>query len=502
MTVLLNATNVSKKFGAFEALKPMNFTLHPGEVRGLVGSNGAGKTTFIKVLTGAHAPTTGDVSINGKSLPANSTAAFLDSGIACIYQHSSLAPNLTVLENLYLGRHPVKFLHVIDWKKMRHDGLALIAQHDIEIDPDALVENIPTVKQKEVEILKVLALNAKVILMDEPTAWFSFSEISRLHQTIANLKAKGIAIVYISHMIEEIFQVCDSVSVLRDGNLVWNGVVSETNRPALTQKMLGEAVLGTTGVDGESGQMPHGVRTKKLAVKDLSRSGLFEDVSFDLYVGEILCITGLIGAKRTELVRCLFGADKPDSGTVELDGRQICLRSPKHAIDLGIGFVPEDRHKDGLFLSHSVSENLSMAALNRLVRGLILHENMIKEVAENQISDLNIISSNTDQLVGWLSGGNQQKVLIGKWLATKPSVLILDEPTVGIDIGAKSEIYGILNRLKDSGVAVLVISSDIEEVLGIADRIGVMTNGKLDHVFDATDISYETLVAKVSGGIA
>ncbi len=495
----LQALAVSKKFGTFAALQPLDFSIEVGEVRGLVGSNGAGKTTFIKVLTGAHRPTTGTILVDGHELPDNSTAAHLHAGIACIYQHSSLAPNLTVLDNLYLGRHPCGILGIINRQKLRADGLALLTGHGVDVEPDVLVETLPTVKQKQIEILKALAQNAKIILMDEPTAWLSHAEVKRLHETIARLQARGIAIVYISHMINEIFQVCDSVSVLRDGTHVWTGAVSSTDRPELIQHMLGESASKLTGHSRPQDRAKRNSGAVKLSSKGLCRAGYFFDVNFDLHAGEILCVTGLIGAKRTELVRCLFGADRPDKGTIEIDGAPVQISSPRQAMNLGIGFVPEDRHRDGLFLTHSIRENLVLAALSKLSDGLLMRSRVFRDVAARQVKKLNIVPTDPERVVGWLSGGNQQKILLGKWLETNPSIIILDEPTVGVDVGAKAEIYAILDELKRRGAAVLVVSSDIEEVQAIADRIAVMADGCLGKCFEASSVTHAELIGLISG---
>ncbi len=490
---LLHATGISKRFGSFEALKRMDFTLRFGEVRAVIGSNGAGKTTMIKILTGVHTPTTGEVRVGNATL-SGGPSGHIAGGIACSYQHSSLSPNLTVAENLFLGNQPRGRLGLVSRSTMLQNAEALIAANGTQVSPVDLVGDLPTVKQKEVEILKALALDAQVILMDEPTAWLSFPEVERLHETIRLLKSQGVAVVYISHIMDEIFRVCDTVSVLRDGALVWEGNVAETGRAQVVGHMLGPGQTDTTrqslgAVIGE----------EILSTKRLTRKGVFEDINLNLRKGEILCLTGLIGSNRTEVVRCLFGAEQPDGGTITLRGSEIKLRSPRHAMEQGIAFVPEDRRQEGLFPSHSMMENLLAAALPKFVRRFLLRASDMVAAANKSIQALNIQPPSPEKIVGTLSGGNQQKVLLGKWLETAPEIVILDEPTVGVDVGAKRDIYRVLQELRTRGAAILVVSSDVEEVQIIADRIAIMSEGRLIRELDAVRCSHEDLVAQISG---
>lgn len=489
----LHAQGISKRFGKFSALKNMDFSLNAGEVRAVIGSNGAGKTTLIKILTGAHAPTTGKVHLDGRRLnkgPANHIAG----GIACIYQHSSLSPQLNVAENLFLGNHPRGKFGLVSYKTMIEKAEKLIAANNTEVSPHTIVAKLPTVKQKEVEILKALVLNAKVILMDEPTAWLSFQEVERLHHTIRKLKSQGVAIVYISHIMDEIFRVCDTASVLRDGALVWSGRVADTNHKQIVGHMLGF----------EQTIKPRKTERKKTAIPilqthGLTRDGAFSDINLQLCQGEIVCLTGLIGSGRTEVARCLFGVDQPTSGTIMLRDKPIKLRSPRHAMSEGIALVPEDRQQEGLFLSHNMTENLSSAALPNFVRHILLRQADMTKATEKAVHTLHINPPNLEKTAASLSGGNQQKLLLGKWLEIEPAIIILDEPTVGVDVNAKNDIYQMLQKLKTKGVAILVISSDIEEVQRIADRIFILSSGKLTHEFDASHFSHKDLVAKISG---
>jgi len=496
---LLEARGLTKRFGAFTALADADFALRAGEVRGLVGSNGAGKSTLVKVLTGAHAPTAGHLQLGGVPLPFGEPLRMLEAGIACMYQHSSLVPSLPVVDNVFLGRPPTGWLGFVDRRRQRERAAKLVAEHGIEVDLDALVGDLSTVKQKEVEILKALALDARVILMDEPTAWLSHSEVAKLHETIRRLKARSVGVVYISHVLDEVFQVCDNITVMRDGRVVWDGAAAEIDRPRLVDVMVGEKLGAAARAATHQERRPRGTGQVRLAVRDLTRRNVYRGVTFDLHAGEILCVAGLIGAKRTELIHGIVGATRYDAGTLEMDGKAVRFHAPGEAIAAGVGMVPEDRHRDGLFLAHTVGENLAVVALDRVSRFGLLQRSALRELASRQIRGLGIVPADPTLKVGRLSGGNQQKVVIGKWLEARPRVLILDEPTVGIDVGAKAEIYAVLRRLRDDGTALMVISSDIEEVMTLADRIAVMVSGRMVSVHDAGSITEEELVARIGG---
>ena len=496
---LLQARGLTKRFGGFTALSDADFSLRAGEVRGLVGENGAGKSTLVRVLTGAHTPTAGQVLLGGVPLALGEPLRMLEAGIACVYQHSSLVPSLPVVDNVFLGHPPTRWLGFVDRRRQRALATQLVAEHGIELDLDALVGDLSTVKQKEVEILKALALDARVILMDEPTAWLSHSEVAKLHETIRRLKERGVGVVYISHVLDEVFQVCDSITVMRDGRVVWDGAASEIDRPRLVDVMVGEKLGAAARAASHQERRPRGNGQVRLAGRDLTRRNIYRGVSFELHAGEILCVAGLIGSKRTELIHSIFGSNRYDEGKLELDGRPVRFRAPRQAIAAGVGLVPEDRHRDGLFLAHTVGENLAVVALDRVSRFGLLQRSALREVAARQIRGLGIVPPDATAEVRRLSGGNQQKVLIGKWLEARPQILILDEPTVGVDVGAKAEIYSVLRQLRDEGMAVMVISSDIEEVMSLADRIAVMLSGRIASVHDAGTLTEEELVARIGG---
>jgi ABC-type sugar transport system ATPase subunit len=337
------------------------------------------------------------------------------------------------------------------------------------------------------------------LLMDEPTAWLSHSEVSRLFQTIRTLKASGVGIVYISHILDEVYEICDSVTVLRDGRVVADGLIGDISRQELLQKFIGDALAKTIGSANSLERHPCGTGEVKLVCRDLGKADVFEGIRFDLFAGEILCIIGLIGAKRTELVRTIFGAEPFDIGSLSLAGRPYKPSSPREGVAHGVGFVPEDRRRDGLMLNMTIEQNLVMASLGSLTRWGVLNRRQMRDAAKAQVDALKISPTHLRLDVGKLSGGNQQKTLIGKWLRTDPDVLILDEPTVGVDVGAKSEIYGILRQLKAAGKAILVVSSDMEEVLAIADRILVMRDGRMQGVYHADKVSAEEILTYVGG---
>ena len=348
--------------------------------------------------------------------------------------------------------------------------------------------------------MKALALDARVLLMDEPTGWLSATDVAKLHATIRALKARGVAIVYISHMLDEIFTICDTMTVMRDGRVVAQTTVPEMSRPRLIELMVGETLARSAAESAHAKRAPRGNGEVRLRCRDLTRRGVFRDVTFDLHAGEILCITGLIGAKRSELMHAIFGSDRFDSGTLEVNGTPVAFRSPADAIAQGVGFVTEDRHRDGLMLGLSVTDNLIMTTITRFCRSVFLDRRAIDATSRRSIADLNVQPTRGSTPVQLLSGGNQQKVLLGKWLKLAPRVLILDEPTVGVDVGAKAEIYATLRAERDKGTAILLVSSDLEEVMTLADRIAVMVSGRLLWIRDAAGTTVRDVVRAI--GIA
>jgi ABC-type sugar transport system ATPase subunit len=495
--ILLKARGLSRRYGAVQALDNADMDLTAGQVHALVGSNGAGKSTLVKILTGAVVPDSGELLLDGNVISGD-TSAMLAAGIACIYQDSQLVPALSVLDNIMLGRQPTKRFGILDRKAQREIVTALLAKHDLQLDLDSPVMALPPVKQKEVEIAKALSLNARIILMDEPTAALSHAEVQKLFDSIRRLRTQGVAILYISHMLDEIFAIADQVTVIRDGKVRISVPTADISKKTLIDTMLGQELTAESRVAHK--QTP----AAEIAIecRGLSKAGLFENINLTVHSGEIVCLTGLVGAKRSDLVRALFGVDPADHGEIFVYGKPVKIRHPLDAIKLGMGFVPEDRRRDGLFMGLSVGINIITATLAKVTRMGLLSQSRIRAVGQEQVVDLGIVPARLDTVPRALSGGNQQKVLLGRWLTGDTRIIILDEPTVGIDVGTKANIYALLRKLAAANKAVLIVSSDIEEVLTVADRVVVMAQGRITGNFEHVDISQERILRAASGEVS
>ena len=474
--------------------------MRAGEVHALLGSNGAGKSTFVKILTGAVTPDSGDVMLDGVPLVFGTPRAALAAGIACIYQESNLVPSLTVLDNVALGTQPVKSFGRLDRATQRTQVSALLEHHRISLDLDTPVHALPTVQQKQVEIAKALARDARVILMDEPTAWLSQVEVQSLFGSIRELAKRGICVLYISHVLDEIFEIADNLTVIRDGRVVLTSKVSAMTATSLAQAILGRELMAETVAQRTARQFE--AAPIALECRHLSEPGAYEDINLTVHKGEIVCITGLIGAGRSELLQALFGDAPPSSGEILVHGKPMRLRRPTDAIAARLGFVPEDRRRDGLMMNHSIRDNLIAAHLGAVTKGGLLRRRRARALAARVISTLGIVPARAEMVVRKLSGGNQQKVLMGRWLAGGTDVLLLDEPTVGIDVGAKAEIYQRLRALAESGDAILVVSSDMEEALTLPDRIVVMALGRIVAEFDRETATQDDVLAAASAEVA
>lgn len=495
--LLLKARGLSKHFGAVQALDKADMDLREGQVHALVGSNGAGKSTLVKIITGAIAPDSGELLINDVPVSGD-TRAMLDAGIACIYQDSQLVPALSVLDNIMLGRQPVRRFGFLNRKTQREMVTALLEKHDLHLDLDSPVLALPPVQQKEVEIAKALSLNARIILMDEPTAALSHAEVEKLFSSIRRLAEQGVAILYISHMLDEIFTIADQVTVIRDGKVRVSVPIADISKKTLIETMLGQELSAEVR---DTERQNRAIGEVALDVRGLGKTGLFEDINVQVNCGEIVCLTGLVGAKRSELVRAIFGVDPADHGSIYVFGRPAKIQHPLDAIKLGMGFVPEDRRRDGLFMSLSLGLNIIMAHLSRATRFGLLSQSTIRSIGNEQIAELGIIPARLDAVPRALSGGNQQKVLLGRWLTGTTRIIILDEPTVGIDVGTKANIYALLRKLAAANKAVLIVSSDIEEVMTVADRVVVMAEGRITGSFDHTQISQDRILRAASGEV-
>ena len=467
---LLLMQGIEKSFPGVRAIKHGHLELRAGEVHALLGENGAGKSTLIKVLSGAHQPDAGTLSIDGKPVTIGSPLDAQKLGVAVIYQEFNLVPTLSARENIFLGQERGGFLSPSDEQRR---ALELFQRLDIQIEPSTLCRNLSVAQQQIVEIAKALSRNARILVMDEPTAALSGREVEKLFAIIRDLQRQGLGIVYVSHRLDEIFALCDRATIMRDGEYITTEPVRELSRERIIELMVGRKL------ESEFPKRAAPIGPKKLEVRDLRRGAAVRGVSFELRRGEVLGLTGLVGAGRTELARLLFGADRPDGGRILIDGRERRIASPVDAIRSGICLLTEDRKAQGLVLGLSVRENFGLPNLNRLSRLGFVRRAQEKKAFGGYVESLSIKVPHQEQLARNLSGGNQQKVVLAKWLESNSDIVIIDEPTRGIDVGAKYEIYLLINELAAAGKSILMISSELPEVLGMSDRILVMHEGRI-----------------------
>jgi len=476
---MLGARGIEKSFGGVRALRGVSLALAAGEVHALVGENGAGKSTLIKIFTGAVAPDAGEIRLRGELLEQNSPAKARSLGIAAIYQQPALFPDLTVAENIALGKETGSLWSKVDWRARRTHAAALLERIGANIRPGALAGELSMPQQQLVEIAKALDANASVLILDEPTASLGDRDTENLFRIILELRGKGVAIVYISHRFEELGRIADCVTVLRDGQSVETRAMAGTTKQDLIRLMVGRE-LDTVFPPGETS--PGNIA---LEVRDLSCRPLgVQSVSLSVRRGEIVGLAGLVGSGRTQFAEALFGLAAMDGGEVSLYGKKVHIRSAADAVRLGIAYVPEDRRRHGVILGMPVAANTTLASLGSISKSGFLRFAEEQKAALGFVSRLGVKTPSTETLAGNLSGGNQQKVALARWLMTDPKILILDEPTQGIDVGAKSEIYRLIRQLAASGLAILMISSDTEEILGMSDRVAVMAKGRIAGVLD------------------
>ncbi len=498
MEPIIRMEGISKAFPGVQALDRVDFEAYSGEVMALVGENGAGKSTLMKILSGAYMKDTGRIYIDGKRVEIQNPYHAQLLGISTIYQELNVTPNQTVAQNIFLGREIKRKgilgkLDFVDKKEMERRAKELLNRVGANIDPRELVKNLSVAQRQMVEIAKALSLEAKIIIMDEPTSALGPEEVEKLFEIIRQLKEQGIAIIFISHRLEEVFKIADRITILRDGKLV--GVMSKDE--ATFDKVIYLMVNRPLGDMFKKEEVSKGKPI--LDVKNL-KSAIIKDVSFSLYEGEILGIAGLVGSGRTELVRLIFGADPKISGEIYLNGEKVEIKSPEDALKHGIGLVPEDRQNQGLILKMSVRENIGVTIIRKILKFLgFIDKNKLTEIAENFVKRLNIKTPSIFEKVLYLSGGNQQKVVLAKWLASNPKILILDEPTRGIDVGAKAEIHAIMSQLAKIGIGIIMISSEISELLAMSDRILVMSEGKVVVELPRSEATQEKIMAYASG---
>lgn len=487
---ILEMRNVKKGFPGVQALDGVDFELERGEVHAILGENGAGKTTLIKILTGIYSIDEGSIYINGQQVEINSVHDAQRYHIAAIHQELCLVPYTTVAENVYLGREVKGKLGLMNDKTMNEETQKMFDSLGVPIKADVVVASYSIAQQQLVEIVKALALNAEILVMDEPTSSLTENEVTLLFNTIRLLKKKGTSIIYISHRMDEIFEISDRVSVLRDGKYIGTRVTSKTSRKELVDMIIGRT-LAQFYIKNSVPQ-----EEMCLVIKGFTREGVFSDVNLEVKRGEILGISGMVGSGRTELARALFGIDPVDSGEIWLEGKKIALQhTPADALQAGIALIPENRKEHGLFLTNTLLFNLTIGILDQFFKFLTWKRKQEEQVAQKSVDNLNIRATSLEQMLINLSGGNQQKVVIARCLTLSPRVLILDEPTRGVDVGAKAEIYEIMNKLTKSGVSIIMISSELPEIINMSDRVAVMHKGRIMAILEGKEINQEKIIS-------
>jgi rhamnose transport system ATP-binding protein len=490
---VLSLRHAAKSFGAVRAVVDASADLYPGEAHALLGENGAGKSTVVKMLAGVHQPDHGELLIDGAAVTLHSPAAARDAGIAVIYQEPTLFPDLTVAENIFMGRQPRRAGRRIDRRHMRAEAAALFGRLGVRLDPGRICRGLSIADQQIVEIAKALSLDARVIVMDEPTAALSAAEVARLFEVVRALRADGAAVLFISHRLEEVFEICQRVTVMRDGQHVLTSELAGLTADDLIRAMVGRQVAQRASAQRDD------PGEEVLRVDRLTREGVFTDVSLRVRAGEVVVLAGLVGSGRSEVARAVFGIDRYDAGSVTLAGRPLRKGSPATAMAAGVGYVPEDRRQQGLVMDMSVQQNMALASLGRLRKAGLVRASAERAFATDWAQRLRLKYGRLTDPVSRLSGGNQQKVVLAKWLGRHPSLLIVDEPTRGIDIATKAEVHGLLAQLAAEGVAILMISSELPEVLQNGDRILVMREGRLTAEYRQEDASEEKILAAATG---
>ncbi|MGV9422827.1 sugar ABC transporter ATP-binding protein [Streptomyces sp. NPDC003656] len=493
---VLAAQGLSKSFGAVRALHDVTLELHAGRAHALAGENGAGKSTLIKTLAGVHRPDAGTLLLDGKPVVLHGPADARDAGVAVIYQEPTLFPDLSVAENIFMGRQPRRSLGRVDHRAVNAAAGELFTRLGVDLDPERPARGLSIADQQLVEIAKALSFDARVLIMDEPTAALTGSEVARLFGVVRTLRAQGSAILFISHRLEEIFALCQDVTTLRDGRLVASEPVEGLTEDDLVRRMVGR------DLDQLYPKQPTEIGEVALKVSRLTREGVFTDVSFEVRRGEIVGLAGLVGAGRSEVARAVFGVDRWDAGSVEVCGKPLTGGAPSAAMAAGLGLVPEDRRAQGLVMALSIERNIGLTGLSATTRAGLSSRRAERSRAVDWATRLRVKYARLADAVGTLSGGNQQKVVLAKWLATGPRVLIVDEPTRGIDIGTRAEVHRLLSGLAADGVAVLMISSDLPEILGMADRVLVMREGRLTAEIPRAAATEESVLAAATGRAA
>ncbi len=493
--VILETRGIVKVFPGVRALNKVDFTLYQGEIRALVGENGAGKTTLVKILSGVYQPDQGEIFLRDKRAIIPDPYQAQHMGISIVYQELNLIPHMSVARNILLGREPRTSLGLVDSPKLVDEAGKLMAMLDLSLDADSLIYELPVAQQQMVAIVRALSANPDILILDEPTASLSEHEVEHLFEVMRNLKNKGVSIIFISHRLEEVFQIADSATVLKDGELVATRGVQEINQGELIRMMVGREFVNIFPQKG-------GLDIKEnivFSLRGLTRRGALKDINLDLRRGEVVIVAGLRGQGQRELVRAIFGVDPIDKGEIHLEGRKIQINSPRDAIRAGIGFLSDDRKTEGLVLCRSIRENVALPTLGERKAWGFINRKEEKEAVASQVKALDIRTTSIEQEAQFLSGGNQQKLIIAKWLLGNPRVIIFDEPTIGIDVGTKIEIYHRLRRLAQEGTGILIVSSDMIEIIGMSDRVLVMFEGEIVAEIPAEKVSEEKIMAAAAG---
>ncbi len=486
---ILQLEHIYKSFAGIHALEDAGIELRPGEIHALIGENGAGKSTLVKVITGVHQPDSGQMYFQGQTASFHDTRSAQQHGIAAIYQDLNLFPDLNIAENIFMGHMSVDpKTRAVDWKEMYRQAGKILTSLGVNLEPKSQVFGLSIAQQQMVEIAKALSLNAKVLIMDEPTSTLTLKETDELFRIARQLRDAGTAIIFISHRLEELFEISDRVTVMRDGQYIGTRQISDITESDLIQMMVGRTLDALfPKQDVEIGEVA-------LKVDGLTKAGVFENISFELHHGEILGFAGLVGARRTDVAEAIFGVKPADSGTIQLDGHGIAIHNAKDATNLGIAYIPEDRQQHGLVLAMDLRDNITLPLLDTFSKNGWMDEKAERATAQDFAQRLEVKASGLWQKAQELSGGNQQKVVLAKWLATQPKILILDEPTHGIDVGTKANIHQLMSQLAGQGLAILMISSEMPEILGMSDRVLVMCEGRVTAEFSRKEATQEKIM--------
>ena len=486
---ILELKKITKSFSGVEVLHEVSFSLRPGEVHALLGENGAGKSTLVKVITGVHRPDSGEIYLNDALVHFSDTHESRQAGIAAIYQELTLFPDLDVAENIFVGRQPVTRGGRVDWHKLYAEAGKLLEALGVHLDLKQKARSLSIAQQQMVEIARAFSINARILIMDEPTSSLTLNEVADLFRLVRRLRADGTAIIFISHRLEELFEIADRVTVLRDGSYVDTRLMKDVTRDDLIRMMVGRTITNLFPKQNvQAGDVV-------LQVEQLTRAGAFQDVSFELRRGEILGMAGLVGAGRTNVARAIFGVEPPTNGMIQVEGRAVSITSPQQAIELGLAYVPEDRQLHGLIPAMHITSNISLPMLQQYSRLGWLQDRTERKSAHEAACQMEVRANNIWQQARELSGGTQQKVVLAKWLSTRPRILILDEPTRGIDVGTKAAVHALMSKLAAEGMAILMISSELPEILGMSDRVLVMREGFVTGHFTRADATQEKIIA-------